>query len=35
MDVYALVNELRTRPGAPKDGEISSEDSSQDSDENT
>jgi hypothetical protein len=35
MDVYALVNELRTRPGAPEDGEISSGENSQDSADNS
>ena len=35
MDVYALVNELRTRPGAPQDGEIASEENSEDSANNS
>ena len=35
MDVYALVNELRTRPGAPEDGEIASGENSQDSADNS
>ncbi len=35
MDVYALVNELRTRPRAPQDGEIASEENSEDSANNS
>ena len=35
MDVYALVNELRTRPGAPQDGGIASEENSEDSANNS
>ncbi len=35
MDVYALVNELRTRPGAPKDGESSSGESIQNNTNNS
>ena len=35
MDVYALVNELRTRPGAPQDGEMASEENSEDSANNS
>ena len=33
MDVYALVNELRTRPGAPKDSESDGVEEPQVSDE--